>query len=81
MLRRPDYGLTERDLELFMAKMLAECVEKAWIAHHTPLNEHREELQADIMQTLVSCYMAQMWAEAAFKKEEPIEESLEEDEY
>lgn len=79
MLRRPDHGLSERDLEIFMAKMLADAVEKAWIAHHTPLDDHRDELTHDVMQMLVSCYMTQMWAEAAFKKEVSEPENLEED--
>lgn len=76
-MRKPDHGLSEHDLEVFTARLLADAVEKAWIHKHSQDDDERYELEDGILETLVSVYMLQMWMDVNLGAED--EESQTED--
>lgn len=76
MFKRPDHGLSESDINTFMHKMLAEAVEKSWMWKHSVDWDIKAELEIEILEMLVSCYMLSMWSDAAFSLEVEDEESL-----
>lgn len=75
MSKLPDSGLTEADINVFMNRILGEAVEKSWMWKHSLDWNIKAELEVEILEMLVSCYMLSMWSDAAFTSEAEDEES------
>lgn len=76
---RPDCGIGPYDIQKFMQNQMSEAVELSWVWHQMEESDFKEELGSDILQSLVSVYMLQMWSDMAFNSEASDEESQEED--
>lgn len=75
----PDCGIYPSDVNTFMQTQLSEAVELSWVWHQMEDCDFKAELAYDILQSLVSVYMLNMWADMAFSSVASEKESQEED--
>ena len=63
---QPDCGISPYDVQKFMQTQMSEAIELAWVWHQMEQSDFKEELGLDILQSLVSVYMLQMWADTSW---------------
>ena len=76
---RPDCGISPYDIQKFMQNQLSEAVELAWVWHQMEQSDFKEELGLDILQSLVSVYMLQMWSDASWGASDEESQEVDDD--